>query len=476
MVTLSRRRTSRSSRTRHRARRTRHRTRGSGWNFFAPSPTTESRDVSNSSSGSGSVSGKSSQSHVNGKRNTHQSRPSAQQRRLALQALREVGFTDFTTDPMRGTYGYVYFASFNPAAHGQATGATHEPSRVAVKVLLEHKNKFLRENGAAVRKLLNAELRRLEHTRSAVSARRTRNTTRAASRLRSADRRQFFVDDYIFTLPSTPGILYQMMERVPGMELGKYMKLLYRARARKRKTTDPEVSATFPAFHRLACSLVEAVHFFHQSKVVFDDMKLENVLVDPDHPNVVFIDYNDSNIHCTRFKCGKRSDDNRVIRTYQDLYNRTHSTAEGVWRLGLLLLDMLSNLFYDNFEDYPAQDVKHAMDRHERDRTPLEYPTSLIRHIVHKATRLLFAAYPTHSSEKHKWAATLLQMLDKRPERRPTTTELLTRAWSPFAACRTCTALQMRQIADTRNRAKRALHNARTQLEKRFQRHGGNFF
>lgn len=284
----------------------------------------------------------------------------------------------------------------------------------------------------------------------------------------------------MFRLPSlTPKLTFHVMEQIPGVDLKVYFKAFGRTLHGRPRSSDPVIrDVSFASVQRTLCSLVNSVRFLQHARVVFNDLKLENVMVDPSYPDVVLIDYIDSNHTCSRLRCPKLRD-YRVIRTYEDEYNKEPSFAEDVWRMGLMMMDALMLLFKDTFPgNYPSEQVKDAYDDH-----PSRYPSRLIERLVdtcigiveeHYGTSL--AGHPPNMSNRQystfkdhmrRWRFTLLQMMDKNPSRRPVATELLTRPQYVFRAC--SSTHPTHSLTRQRCKAKEAMFNVREDLHRRLR-------
>jgi len=272
------------------------------------------------------------------------------------------------------------------------------------------------------------------------------------------------------------------MEQIPGVDLKVYFKAFGRTLHGRPRSSDPTIrDVSFASVQRTFCSLVHSVRFLQQARIVFNDLKLENVMVDPSCPDVVLIDYIDSNHTCTRLRCPTLRD-YRVVRTYEDEYNNEPSFAEDVWRMGIMMMDAMMLLFKDTFPgNYPSEQVKDAFEDY-----PWRYPSRLIERLVDTCIGMVEEHYGTQLAGDSPLASnpkrdafrdgvrrlrfTLLQMMDKNPSRRPMASELLTRPQYVFRTC--STTHPTRSLTRQRCQAKEAMFNVREDLHRRLRAGG----
>ena len=90
---------------------------------------------------------------------------------------------------------------------------------------------------------------------------------------------------------------------------------------------------TFDQLKTILCQLIYGVHLFHTLGIVLTDLKMQNVMLNPETMRVKLIDFGDS------YNLGN-SAKHRFMYTFLDR-TRPHTIAEDTWRLGVILLGML---------------------------------------------------------------------------------------------------------------------------------------
>ena len=510
MPTLSRSRSCSRARAQPRSRnrrRYRHPTHAShrraAGHWWSPSATS----TTSSSGSSCSSSRHRSKSQVRGVPNRKQKLPSKTQRTEALRVLRTFGFGAFH-EIAKGGYGYVYSTEYTTRST-----SPHIPSTtwtVVLKIVLERKNQTLYTNAERMRNRFRGAVHRMylerkrsgslssltrssrlygrlpHHARATIATRRGRGGARSppSSTLRSSSERvqatcvqqpeqQYYVDDMVFRLPSlAPAVTFHLMEKIPGVDLKVYFKAFGRQLHGKARASDPTIPDTsFASVQRTFCSLVQAVQFLQRTRVVFNDLKLENVIVDPNRPDIVLIDYIDSNHSCSRLRCPELHD-YRVIRTYEDEYNDEPSFAEDIWRVGLMMLDAMMLMFKDQFGgNYPSEQIKDAFDE-----SFSTYPTELIHNLIDACIGLVQEHYvstyaATRSSSLLTYLNalrdTLRKMLHKRPAERPLARHLLTQPRYVFHRCHS--QYPTAPLSRERCQAKEAMFMVRKDLMRRLK-------
>ena len=165
--------------------------------------------------------------------------------------------------------------------------------------------------------------------------------------------------------------------------------------------------------------------FFHEAGMIFDDLKLENVLVDPKYKRVVIIDYIDSSTGCSKLKC-QSDEDSHIVNTFVERHADTPSIAEDIWRIALTILDTIHLLTTGSMSNMPANDIQDMITRDA-------YPLNEIRNIVNNEIHAMQAMFHLKDSLCKEFSKTLLDMLDENPSHRPTVDELF--KYSPFNTC-----------------------------------------
>jgi serine/threonine protein kinase len=181
--------------------------------------------------------------------------------------------------------------------------------------------------------------------------------------------RQYFTEDR-FEKSTTTSLLFQYMEYLEGMDMQQFMQ----AHADK---------VTMHDLLRILCHTLNAMYFFHEARVMLNDLKIENVFINPKTLEVTMIDYTDCALDCDETKC--KFTTSSIIRTYENEFDSHITTKEDVWRLGLLWLDILTMIINANTPVYDSlwdgsEDVVDALENAaSMDRG---YPTDEINKIV----------------------------------------------------------------------------------------------
>ena len=161
----------------------------------------------------------------------------------------------------------------------------------------------------------------------------------------------------------------QFMELIQGKELYDFL--------RENKLNLKQLMTIF-------CSAIHALHFFHDGGVMFNDLKLENVMVDPNTFHVTFIDFYDSNTQCTHSNCKNEPKD--CVYTFRDNFHPS-GLHEDVFRLGLLFLDSITAVCHNHDNNssngLAGDSVKYEMEE------SYSYPQGVIQNII-RDTMTLF--------------------------------------------------------------------------------------
>jgi len=339
-------------------------------------------------------------------------RPNPTQMEHATQELKKYG-VEIVEQIGKGGYGIVYLASY-------------KNSSIVVKMSLYRRTQSIIPRISEMKKLFQSQL--------AVLSRQKRNTLLGTEK----NEQQFFTEDYSFQSLKDPAMQYHIMEYVDGDDMFKFF--------RKNKRT-----LTFDDLMKIFCSFLQAVQFFHGAGVLFNDMKLENVMVNTAKRRVSLIDYLDSSIGCKHLKCSEPRD-RTAIHTFEDIYNDTRSLAEDVWRIGITMLDALSILLNITHKDYPANIIKDAI-------TETEYPTDIIEELVHKIVGALRDRYRLDSPTSLAFERMLISMLHKNPEKRPPVAKIL--RTPPFDVCTTNKLFTMKKMQRSRRHDKKMVRRFR---------------
>lgn len=188
----------------------------------------------------------------------------------------------------------------------------------------------------------------------------------------------------------------------------------------------------------LFCRLLHALHFFHDAGLMFNDMKLENLMVDPVTLNIACIDFYDSNTQCTHTHCSE-SPRPHIIYTFRDPFHED-GLHEDVWRLGITMLDILESVSRSHLRhrgrlrgdeddaDYalPGDHVKEEFKYSNR------YPSSEVRNVVRRVCQKAATIYAADKSYGPPAIAlfaqirtSLMQMLHESVNARPSVARLL---------------------------------------------------
>jgi serine/threonine protein kinase len=380
----------------------------------------ESSEESSTSDSSNSSSSSSNESSFYQKKKAK--RPSEAQTSIATKELGAYGVR-MNKQIGKGSYGTIYLATF-------------QKSLIVVKLTLFRRTPQVIDSVTKLKVLLHRNLCNLSKRKRSPRLRREQNE------------QQFFTEDYAFRSHADPELMYHIMEYLPGQDLLAYFKACR--------------NITFETVMKIFCSLLQAMQFFHSAGVLFNDLKLENVIVCPKTKRVSLIDYIDSSTGCRRLECdvGSDEDEDAVVSTFADKYNDVRSKAEDVFRVALTMLDaiaLLTGLFEESdYEtDYPASVVKDGITRDG-------YPTATILREVTKCTAALKQTFSLSSKVHTSLTDTLLAMLAKRPEQRPSIRSVL--RTPPFDICLKRTPYTMKRMVTRRRDDKRMVRRLRRHI------------
>jgi len=308
-----------------------------------------------------------------------------------------------------GAYGYVY--------KGKYKGVD-----VVVKISSFANTKSILKQGPKIREILLQHLHEKNATKSNVANQQRENE------------QQFFTEDHVFHSKRHKGIIYHIMEYLSSRDMQMYLE-------------DTATVLSFKELMKIFCSMLQAMQFFHESKLIFNDLKLENVLVDPKHMRVVLIDYIDSCTECTQLEC---TDANGIIvKTFGERRTGKPSIAEDIWRIALTILDAIHLYTVRNMDDMPANAINFIVQPNK------DYPTEKIKEIIKKEVTCLQTAFPNDidNDKKESLCNMLGRMLHAKPVQRPLITDILNE--EPFNVCNQ-KDYKMHRIQDTRVKSKEA--------------------
>lgn len=225
---------------------------------------------------------------------------------------------------------------------------------------------------------------------------------------------QYFTEDR-YEESSDGSLLFQYMEYLEGQDLLEYF---------ENNGSD----ITFENLLKIICGLLHALYFFHSAGVIFNDLKLENVFINPKTLDITMIDYTDSSSGCNKKQCSITKD---TVKTYTNPY-RDDTTKEDIWRLCLLWMDCITsiiNLKEDRIFDtlnYFSENVSDALDDSH------SYPTELIQDDLKECFRSFEKLFPHHIVQISELYKVSVKMMDKYPENRPSIVQLF--SIKPFSS------------------------------------------
>ena len=243
-----------------------------------------------------------------------------------------------------------------------------------------------------------------------------RNRKKANKKIaQEKNEQQFYTEDHAFRSKSHPELMYHIMEYLPGEDMQKYF----------AKYNEGKIKLSFKELMRIFCSLIHCLRFFHESGIVFNDLKLENIIVNPEYKRASLIDYIESSTGCTRLKC---TDNSGVFKTIINPENNTPSLMDDVWRLALTILDAIHmcNKKLNHFDELPANQIMNHIKKHS-------YSMKKIEDIIVEELTTLQSKMKIKSSDIQCLKKALLNMLDRDPNKRQTLDELVNVV--PFSVC-----------------------------------------
>lgn len=265
-----------------------------------------------------------------------------------MDELKRLGFSEHYTHLASGGFGQVYKVHYKSKNKLQSRA-------VAVKVSYYKYNKSL-----------PIQIRKFNKGFDEIIAKRV-NEHKAHNQAPDSDL-AYFTEEMILQpvklklAGETKEFTLQFMELIQGKELYDFL---------KDNTLDLKQILT------IFCSCLHALDFFHDGGLMFNDLKLENVMVDPDTFHVTFIDFYDSNTQCTHETC--RGIPLSTVSTFVDNFH-VSGLHEDVFRLGLLFLDSMTQICHHRdsnaSEGLAGDSVKYEMEESS------SYPTGRIQKII----------------------------------------------------------------------------------------------
>ena len=323
----------------------------------------------------------------------HSRVPSREQLQLALDELQSHHVTE-VKQIGEGGFGYVFKGKF-------------QGSFAVIKVSLYQHTKNILKYTPKIHKLLLSNLQRRSERKSNAKLKKEQNE------------QQFFTEDHVLRSKQHPDLIYHIMEFLPGKD----MQVFLEDNARKEATDETRLK--YDDLMKMFCSLLHAMNFFHEAGMIFDDLKLENVLVDPKYKRVVIIDYIDLSTGCSQLKC-HNDEESHIVNTFAERHADTPSIAEDIWRIAITMLDAIHLLTTGSMSNMPANDIQDMITRES-------YPINEIREIVKKEIHAMQEMFHMKDALCESFSETIMDMLEEHPADRPTIKELLRE--SPFNVC-----------------------------------------
>jgi serine/threonine protein kinase len=329
------------------------------------------------------------------------------------------------------TYGVTNLERLGEGAYGYVYKGQYEGMDVVVKISTFQNTKSILKQAPKIRKKLLQYLHQKNKHKPNVANRRLENE------------KQFFTEDHVFHSNTLPDIIYHIMDYLTGSDLQVYLE-------------NSNTKLSFVDFMKIFCSLLQAMQFFHESGLIFNDLKLENVLVDPKYKRVVLIDYIDSCTGCTQLYC---KDTKHIVKTFTDRHTNIPSIAEDIWRIALTILDAIHLYTTRDMEEMPANNINSYV------RPDKDYPTLKIESIIKKEINRFQKTFPTdiNNGLKHSFYKMLGRMLHAIPAQRPLIKDILEK--EPFNVCNQ-KDYTMHRILNIREKSKNAVRRLSKKIEK----------
>lgn len=355
--------------------------------------------------------------------------PTPHQLKLAKEELKKYHMINIE-ELGEGGYGSVYKATYN-----DPHDIKYRNVPVVIKVSLFKYTHQMLKKVKTIHKLLNKTLEK-------------RNSQKKNKQYaQEKNEQQFYTEDYAFRSKDHPALIYHIMEFLPGDDMHVYF----------TKYNKGKVNLSFKGLIRIFCSLIHCLGFFHDSGIVFNDLKLENIIVDPEYKRATLIDYIESSTRCSQFHC---KDNDGVFKTIINPENNTPSFADDVWRLALTILDgiYLCNKTIKNFDELPANKIMNHIRKYS-------YSMKKIKEIVDEELGLLQNKMKIKPSDIQHLQGILLIMLDHDATKRPSLNELVTR--EPFSVCTQNKQFRMPRMSNERRIGKTTCKRLRQQFTRK---------
>ena len=287
--------------------------------------------------------------------------PTKKEIQVALKELREKGFT-IKKEIGEGSYGKVF-------------KALYEDQPLVIKIV---------------------KARRASRQRSKLIHKQFQKTLKKIGKEYS----QYFTEDR-YEESSDGTMLFQYMEYLEGTDLLDFFE-------------NNGDTIKFKDLLKIFCGLLHALYFFHSAGVIFNDLKLENVFINPKTFDITMIDYTDSSSGCNKRRCKITKD---TVKTYVNPNNQD-TTKEDIWRLCLLWMDCITiiiNLKEERFINELNYFSEEVTDMLEDEIYPSENIESELNDYFSNFEKI----FPHYIIQIQKLKDISLKMMDKNPDKRP---------------------------------------------------------
>jgi len=185
-------------------------------------------------------------------------------------------------------------------------------------------------------------------------------------------------------------------------------------------------SWTFEQMICILCQIINGLVLFHKLGFIMTDLKMQNIMIKPSSGKVVFIDFFDSLKITTQEK-------QRFMFTFHAKRNK-NTTAEDVWRVGLLMLQFL---FYKSNDIMSQQNKLLLKDEVQRvgnmlrkktNNTWPPYNFNTLRTHFQNIQRIIYNSSwieNVHKEYIDEIFSFIREMLDTVPRNRPSLTEII---------------------------------------------------
>jgi len=326
---------------------------------------------------------------------------------MVMDKLKNLGFSETYAHLAKGGFGQVYKINYT---------TNKQPRAVAVKVSYYKHSKALPRQIKKFNTIFDRTIakRVAEHKR---------NNESLDSDLTYFTEEMVLQPVKLKLADETKEFTLQFMELIKGKELYDFLK---------------ENTLNLKQVMTIFCSCLHALDFFHDGSLMFNDLKLENVMVDPETFHVTFIDFYDSNTQCTHNRC--KENPYTTICTFID---PTHEPGlhEDVFRLGILFLDSMTQICHHR-DNNASGGLAGDSIKYELDRNNSTYPTKEIRAIIENTVAAFRDIYRMDESCGRRSADSIISelhntlklMLASDISKRPSVRELLEK--EPWKLCK----------------------------------------